>query len=87
MPRFNGTGPRGFGPMTGRGMGPCAPGYGLGRGMGLGRGYGWQDFYPTYPYRNMTQKEELEVLENESESLKEELEGIKERIVELKAEK
>jgi len=23
MPRFNGTGPRGMGPMTGRGMGYC----------------------------------------------------------------
>lgn len=24
MPRFDGTGPRGMGPMTGRGMGYCA---------------------------------------------------------------
>lgn len=23
MPRFDGTGPRGQGPMTGRGLGPC----------------------------------------------------------------
>jgi len=28
MPRFDGTGPTGQGPMTGRGMGPCAGGYG-----------------------------------------------------------
>ncbi len=48
MPRGNGTGPNGMGPMTGRGAGYCAgyaaPGYasqglqGLGRGMGLRRG-------------------------------------------------
>ena len=49
MPRGNGTGPMGAGPMTGRGAGYCAgfatPGFanqagygGLGRGMGMGRG-------------------------------------------------
>ncbi len=49
MPRGNRTGPRGDGPMTGRGAGYCAgndrPGFasseygrGFGRGMGQGRG-------------------------------------------------
>ena len=49
MPRGDGTGPQGMGPMTGRGAGYCAgygvPGYmnsigggGLGRGFGRGRG-------------------------------------------------
>ena len=91
MPGFDRTGPRGFGPMTGRGMGPCGRGYGLGRGMGYGRGfnsgYGLQDFYPAYPYRSITKKEELEVLEDDSEALQEELKGIKERISELKTQK
>ena len=43
MPGFNGTGPRGMGPMTGRGMGPCGRGFGrgMGYGMGYGRGFGW----------------------------------------------
>lgn len=54
MPRGDGTGPDGLGPMTGRGAGYCAgydaPGYmnpgvgGGGRGWGRGRGrhlYGW----------------------------------------------
>lgn len=54
MPRGDGTGPDGFGPMTGRGAGYCAgydvPGYmnpgvgGRGRGWGRGGGrhlYGW----------------------------------------------
>ncbi len=52
MPRGDRTGPAGFGPMTGRGLGYCAgypvPGYmhggwgrGFGRGFGWGRGRGW----------------------------------------------
>lgn len=50
MPAGDGTGPRGMGPMTGRGAGYCAgygvPGYanpvpGYGFGMGRGRGGGW----------------------------------------------
>ena len=53
MPRGDGTGPAGFGPMTGRAAGYCAgysvPGYlnpvpgrglGFGRGRGFGRGLG-----------------------------------------------
>ena len=34
MPRRNGTGPNGYGPLTGRRMGLCA------RGLGYGQGYG-----------------------------------------------
>lgn len=48
MPRGNGTGPEGRGPMTGRRAGYCAgtgmPGYaggGAGRGRGFGRGHGF----------------------------------------------
>lgn len=49
MPGGDRTGPDGFGPMTGRGMGFCAgydtpgymsPGFGLRRGAGFGRGRG-----------------------------------------------
>jgi hypothetical protein len=44
MPRGDRTGPAGFGPMTGRGLGYCAgydtPGASKGPGMGLGRGWG-----------------------------------------------
>ena len=52
MPRGDGSGPMGMGPMTGRGAGYCAgysvpgfmnpvPGQGLGRGFGRGFGRGW----------------------------------------------
>ncbi|MBM3253727.1 MAG: hypothetical protein FJZ16_05710 [Candidatus Omnitrophica bacterium] len=52
MPAFDQTGPQGQGPMSGRGLGPCAmpagrQGFGggfLGRGRGwsFGRGFGWK---------------------------------------------
>jgi hypothetical protein len=48
MPNFDGTGPQGMGPMTGRAQGRCntknAPGrqsYGRGWGVGFGRGRGF----------------------------------------------
>jgi len=44
MPAFDGTGPQGKGPGTGRGLGRCEKGKGLGqglrRGMGGGRRFG-----------------------------------------------
>ncbi len=67
MPRGNGMGPNGLGPMTGRGMGFCAgsdlPGYlncgyggGYGRGLGLGfrhqgAGRGGYGFGPGWGFR------------------------------------
>jgi len=64
MPRGDGTGPLGFGPMTGRAAGRCAgypiPGfmnlyggrrfYGSGRGGGFGRRFAWAaQVVPVYP--------------------------------------
>lgn len=40
MPRYDGSGPWGQGPMTGRGMGPCNPHYRGGFGAGFGGGWG-----------------------------------------------
>jgi len=40
MPGFDRTGPRGRGPLTGRGLGPCGQGFGRGLGAGFGRGMG-----------------------------------------------
>jgi hypothetical protein len=51
MPGFNGTGPRGFGPMTGWGRGNCIVSGGFlpsrgGQGrFGGGRGRGWRNRY------------------------------------------
>ncbi len=59
MPRRDATGPMGYGPMTGRGMGNCRPnassayGYGMGMGFGrrcgFGRGFGWSMGYGVAP--------------------------------------
>ena len=59
MPRFDGTGPGGFGPRTGWGMGPCGAGMGYGRGRGFGRGFGRSWGYDPYSYQTrITKKEE-----------------------------
>ena len=83
MSRFDGTGPMGQGPMTGRGMGPCRgnspfgwrmgfrKGTGRGMGRGLGRFFGWED----YP---QTKKDQLKLLKDYKKALEEELEDIKE---------
>ncbi len=70
MPKFDGTGPVGQGPMTGRGMGPC------GRGVVYGRGFGFRRFF--------SPKNELLSLEEQEKTLEEELEIIREEKAALK---
>ncbi len=95
MPRGDGSGPRGMGPMTGRGAGYCAGyagagsmggGFGRGRrgfGMGMGpvgpMGPGMPPFYGALP----TEAEELLVLKNQAAQMTEGLESINKRIAEL----
>ena len=87
MPKFDRTGPRGMGPRTGRGMGPCGYGDGYGMGCGFGRGFGFGRF-GGYPYQpRITKDEEVEMLSEELEMMEEEMKDIKEYITELKAEK
>lgn len=74
MPRYDGTGPMGCGPMTGRGVGPC--GYGLKRNWGRGAEFGFRRF-------NAPQNQ-LSALEEEEKILKEELEAIKQEKASLK---
>lgn len=103
MPRFDGTGPAGMGPMTGRGMGPCNPywggsGYGYGRGMGrgFGRGMGWGRMAtgPMYGPTMMpnyqariTKDEEKQMLTDDLEVLKQEVSDIEKRLSQLDQEK
>lgn len=88
MPGFNGTGPVGAGPMTGRGMGPCGQGQrmgygrrGFGRGGGMTRGacYG----FAGGGYYRPSQGD----LENEASALEEELKMVKDEINEMKKKK
>lgn len=92
MPAFDGTGPRGQGPMTGRGLGPCGRGLGLGvgyrrgfgagagAGRGLGRGRGLAGYYgfsqPADP------KQQKQALSDYRKALEEELEDVKKEISE-----
>lgn len=84
MPYKNGTGPYGQGPMTGRGMGPCARGmrsmhnrgmgrgYGFRRGMGRGMGMGFVPPVFEAPTKEMLQSQKA-MLEAELKAIEEEL--------------
>jgi hypothetical protein len=71
MPKMNGTGPTGQGPMTGRGMGSCEGGMRMGW---CGRGQGWGTGFGRF-FRSP--KNQLQALEEEEKMLVEELEAIK----------
>ena len=88
MPRYNGTGPLGYGPKTGWGLGPCGAGMSYGRrGVGRGRGFGWRRFSGYYPAPALPKKEEAGILSEEAAILEEELKAIKARLAELKGQK
>ena len=98
MPRGDGTGPWGEGPMTGRGLGFCTgferPGFvnpRLGRGFGRGRGFGWrfktqpvQRAPITYAMPRMTKEEETQVLERDIQLLDQEKKFLEEQIVQAR---
>ena len=67
MPNLDGTGPRGNGSMTGRGLGRCGRGYG--RGRGLGRCY-WSN-------QVMSKEEEKKLLEQELKDINKRLKELK----------
>lgn len=72
MPRRNGTGPMGNGPMTGRGMGPCntnQANYTRGFGRGNGRGFG----YNLAPVTKEDLEQEKQVLKQRLEAIEKEL--------------
>jgi len=86
MPNFDGTGPQGRGPMTGRGQGPCntgngsgrAYGRGRGRGFGFGRGRGfgrWAGFCPFFG-QPLVDESDRESLSSYEEDLQEELKEV-----------
>ena len=91
MPRMDGSGPMGMGPMTGRGLGPCGygygRGYGRGRGMGYGRGYGWGLPWNPVSYRQPTATEEKTIVQDDIAALREELKAAEERLGQLENQK
>jgi len=98
MPGYDGTGPRGMGPMSGRARGYCAVpggGRGLGTGFGMGRGIrgrrafggfgrGWGLGYRAGPaVEPIAPQDELGSLRREADALEAELAQIRGRIDEL----
>ena len=82
MPVFDGTGPQGQGPLTGRGVGPCAMpagrqgrGGGMGMRMGFGRYCGYGRGLGRYFGWNApsTKEEKVEDLKNYRKALQEEI--------------
>lgn len=82
MPEYDGTGPQGLGPMTGRGVGPCGKSYGrrswFNRGNGCvfgrrsGRGFG---FFRDSSYNDpeqMSKADQKKMLKEELKNLEEE---------------
>ena len=91
MPGFDGTGPRGMGPMTGGGRGLCRP-WGIGRGFRTGAAMGWGGYgRPDYGMRRglspvmpqMSRDEELYSLSGQARAIREELNQIEARIKQL----
>ena len=93
MPRGDGTGPAGLGPMTGRGLGYCAgfnrpgymtPGFGWARAWGWNPRFGWRRGwgrgwgYPSWGYP--LYPTQPPTASEEKELLKEELQALKEEM-------
>ncbi|MGC8667347.1 MAG: DUF5320 domain-containing protein [Chthonomonadales bacterium] len=95
MPRLDGTGPMGQGPLTGRGLGRCAGqqpvagwfGRGRGLGLGLGLGLGWgmrrsgRWFAPAVP---TAQTDDTALLEQQAELLERQLAAVRQRLDQAK---
>ncbi|MBF0102322.1 MAG: DUF5320 domain-containing protein [Desulfobacterales bacterium] len=85
MPRGDGTGPMGQGPMSGKGFGNCS-GYqarGFGRGAGYGKGFGYGFCNRAGFFSVPSSERETIVLQEESELLQNRLNNIKMRLDEL----
>ena len=98
MPGFDGTGPRGMGPMTGGGRGFCSP-WGIGASVAsygtpprVGYGYPYYGAAPAVPGAvpfapQMTREQELDFLKNQAQGMRSQLEQIEARIQQLGSER
>lgn len=95
MPGFDGTGPRGMGPMTGWGRGFCAvplndtgnrPYWGRGfYSRGGGRGFRRYWAGPGSPGWRGSKEDEIEMLKDQADTLKQQLEDIEARLREIES--
>ena len=95
MPGGDRTGPRGEGPMTGRGLGYCAEGsrapmrgaFGMGQGRGFGRGRGFARAIPpnAAPLAHVPSKEQqTKNLEQQKAAAEQRLKEIERQLEDLK---
>lgn len=95
MPGGNRTGPRGEGPMTGRGMGYCAEGsatpmrsaFAMGQGRGFGRGRGFACGMPAKTLampQELSKEQRVKNLEQQKVAAEYKLKEIERQIEELK---
>ena len=78
MPQFDGKGPQGLGPTTGRGQGPCVSGARRGYGRSCcRRGFGGEQGYGTV---QLDSKEQESILAAELNELEQEKAAILERL-------
>jgi hypothetical protein len=98
MPRGDGTGPMGIGPMTGGGRGFCSPwGVGAalhGQGFPHWRGYAYSYYQPRPSFLGLmlftpwtSREQEIGFLKNKAEILREQLREMEARIGQLSTEK
>lgn len=81
MPGFNQTGPQGFGPGTGRGIGPCGGGMrrqGSGAGRGMCRRFGGMRYSPMI--QGSQSVDERTWLNEEAAALEQALTDVRKRI-------
>ncbi|MFH1663834.1 MAG: DUF5320 domain-containing protein [archaeon] len=84
MPGYNGFGPAGRGPLTGRGFGYCRKGCGRGFRRGFGRGFRNFGFYDEPFSRPLTNEEEKKILQEELKDIEDEKKAIEEKLKEIK---
>jgi hypothetical protein len=78
MPGRNRTGPDGYGPLTGRGLGPC--------GRGLRRGFGRRaDFRRCSEPTKLTKEEQKKMLEAELQEIEKEKQEIEKKLEEIES--
>ncbi len=87
MPQGDQTGPMGQGPLTGRGLGSCARGFGFRRGFG--RGFGRRQFQPNQfvqPIQPVqySEADEKKILQEELKEIESEKVEIQKRLKEFK---
>jgi len=91
MPGFDGTGPRGMGPMTGGGRGFCAVPLQSNWSMYMGRAahapynVAWgMPYYGASPFvSQMTRAQELDYLRAQAQTMREQLKGLEAQIEQL----